>query len=90
MQNAAAQRGDGLWAPLTLSSNLDLAMAVSGVILLALAVRARPSLWEVVALVGLAVLTVKTARSGVWLLFFAGPVAARSFRLRRALPDGGR
>jgi hypothetical protein len=82
MRNAAAQRGEGLWAPLSLSSNLDLALVVTGVILMALAVRARPSLWEALTLAALAVLTVKTARSGVWLLFFAGPLGARAFRLR--------
>ncbi|MFL5980849.1 MAG: hypothetical protein ACJ74R_03975 [Gaiellaceae bacterium] len=82
MRNAAAQRGEGLWAPLSLSSKLDLALAVTGVILIALALRARPALWEAVALAALAVLTIKTARSGVWLLFFAGPLSARSFRFR--------
>jgi hypothetical protein len=38
-----------------------------------------------VALAALAVLTVRTARSGVWLLFFAGPLATRPLRLRAAL-----
>src|SRR5207249_185095 len=49
----------------------------TAVVLVALALWARPSLWELVVLAGLAVLTVKTARSGAWLLFFAAAPAAR-------------
>jgi hypothetical protein len=81
IQNEAARRGEGLWAPLSLTSGFDLLLLAAAIALLVLAVRARPTLWETIALVGLAVLTVKTARSGVWLLFFAAAPAARSLRL---------
>ncbi len=82
LRNEAARRGEGLWAPLSLRSGFDLLLLAVGILLVALALRAWPAPWELVALVALAILTVKTARSGVWLLFFAGPLAARSLRLR--------
>ena len=80
LRNEAARRGEGLWAPLSLSSGFDILLIVTAVVLIALALWARPSLWELVVLAGLAVLTVKTARSGAWLLFFAAAPAARSLR----------
>jgi hypothetical protein len=82
LRNEAARRGEGLWAPLTLHSGFDLLLIGAGVLLLAGALHARPPLWETVLLVALAVLTVRTARSGVWLLFFAAPLAARVPRMR--------
>jgi hypothetical protein len=81
LQNDAARRGIGLWAPLSLDSGFDLLLLAAGITLLVLALRARPALWEIVVLGALAVLTVRTARSGVWLLFFAAAPAARSLRL---------
>jgi hypothetical protein len=78
VKNEAARRGEGLWAPLSFTSGFDLLLLAAAVVLLVLAVRGRPSLWEAIALAGLAVLTVKTARSGVWLLFLAAAPAARS------------
>jgi len=83
LRNEAARRGEGLWAPLSLTSGFDLLLIAAAVALLVLALRARPALWETIALVGLAVLTVKTARSGVWLLFFAAAPAARSLHFER-------
>jgi hypothetical protein len=87
LRNEAARRGEGLWAPLSLTSGFDLLLVATAVVLLALALRARPSLWELVVLVGLAVLTVKTARSGAWLLFFAAAPAARSLRFDPSRDD---
>jgi hypothetical protein len=81
LRNDAARRGIGLWAPLSLGSGFDLLLLAAAIVLLVLALRARPALWELVAFAGLAVLTVRTARSGVWLLFFAAGPAARSLRL---------
>jgi hypothetical protein len=79
-RNEAARRGEGLWAPISLTSGFGLLLVAAAVALLVLAIRGRPSLWEAIALVGLAVLTVKTARSGVWLLFLAAAPAARRLR----------
>jgi hypothetical protein len=81
LQNEAARRGEALWSPLSLTSGFDLLLLAAAIVLLVLAMRARPALWEAIALAGLAVLTVKTARSGVWLLFLAATPAARSLHL---------
>jgi hypothetical protein len=92
LRNEAARRGEGLWAPLSLTSGFDLLLIAAAITLLVLAFRARPALWETIALVGLVLLTVKTARSGVWLLFLAAGPASRSLRfetertLRVAIP----
>lgn len=87
LRNEAARRGEGLWAPLSLTSGFDLLLIVTAVVLLVLALRARPALWELVALAGLALLTVKTARSGAWLLFVAAAPAARSLRFDPSRDD---
>ena len=85
----AAKQGLGLWAPLSLTSALDLILLACLALAVWPIVRARPALWEIVALLGLAVLTVKTSRGGVWLVLFAVPLAAsglpwRSLRGARA------
>lgn len=80
LRNEAARRGEGLWAPLSFTSGFDLLLIAAALTLLVLAIRSRPALWEAIALAGLTVLTLKTARSGVWLLFMAAAPAARSLR----------
>ena len=79
LHNQAAQQAIGLWAPLTLHSWLDVAFIIAAVALLAGALRSRPRLWEIVALLGLAALTVHAARGGMWLALFAAPLAAAGF-----------
>lgn len=81
LHNEAARRGEQLWAPLSLSSGFDLLLLTAAIPLVVLALRARPALWEMAALAGLAILTVRTGRSGVWLLFFTAAPAARPLRL---------
>jgi len=76
LENEYAQRGVGLWAPLSPSQPFDDVLAVAGVILLAFAIRSRPRLWELVTLLALTVFTIHAGRSGVWLLFAAAPSAA--------------
>lgn len=87
VRNEAARRGEGLWAPISFTSGFDLLLLAAALALLVLAIRSRPPLWETIALAGLAVLTVKTARSGVWLLFLAAAPAATSLRFE---PGRGR
>jgi hypothetical protein len=87
LQNEAARRGEGLWAPLSVTSGFDILLIATAVVLVALALWARPSLWELIVMAGLAVLTVKTARSGAWLLFFAAAPAARSLRFDPSRDD---
>ena len=50
--------------------------ALAALVLLAGALRARPRVWQLVALAGLAVLTLHAARGGVWLALYAVPLAA--------------
>lgn len=83
LQNEAARRGVGLWEPIDLDSPLGAVFVVVGVVMLLLAARARPKLWELVALAGFAFLTIRTARSGVWLLFAAAGPAARALPVAR-------
>jgi hypothetical protein len=91
LNGEAAKQGIGLWAPLSLTSPLDLVLLASLALAVWPLVRARPALWELVALAGLAVLTVKTARGGVWVVLFVAPLVAsglpwRSLRGARATP----
>jgi hypothetical protein len=83
--NLAAQRGEGMWGPLSLSSSLDLVMLAAGAILVYRMWRARAPLWEWCTVVALAVLTVHADRNGVWLLFFLVAPAARALAPARSL-----
>lgn len=76
LTNVAAQRGAGLWTPLSPGSPLDLLLIVAAVATLWAVARARPALWEWLVIVALAVLTVRADRNGVWLMLFAAPLAA--------------
>ena len=79
LHNEAARQAIGLWAPLSLHSWLDVAFGLAALALLAGALRARPRVWELVALAGLALLTLHAARGGVWLALYAAPLAATGF-----------
>jgi hypothetical protein len=79
LTNVAAQRGVDLWAPLG-SSPLDLVLIGCVVAMLIRLRHARPPLWEIVVILALAVLTVKAARNGVWLLLFLVAPASRRQR----------
>lgn len=81
LTNVAAQRGVGQWAPLG-SSPFDWVMLLITVLLIARLRRCRPRLWEIVVMVGLAALTVKAARDGIWLLFFLVAPASLAVRPR--------
>jgi hypothetical protein len=83
LENEAARQGFGLWASLSLHDSFDLLLLAVAVPLLLLAVVSRPRLWELVALAGLAALTVQTARGGVWLLFATVAPASRADAARR-------
>jgi hypothetical protein len=79
LHNEAARQAIGLWAPLSPGNWLDVAFVVAAVALLAGALRARPRTWELVALAGLALLTIHAARGGMWLALFVVPLAAAGF-----------
>ncbi len=73
----AASGREGLWAPLSFGSPLDLAFLAVAIPLLVAALLSRPKLWELVAIAGLAALTVQSARNGVWLVIFLATPAGR-------------
>ena len=85
LHNEAARQAIGMWAPLSPHSWLDVAFVVAAVALLAGALRARPRVWELVALAGLALLTLHAASGGMWLALFAAPLAATGFGGRERL-----
>ncbi len=73
----AASGREGLWAPLSLGNPFDLAFLAVAIPLLVAALLSRPKLWELVAIAGLTVLTVQSARNGVWLVIFLAAPAGR-------------
>lgn len=85
LTNLAAQRGQGLWGPFSLSSPFDLIMLLAGGLLAYRARRARAPLWETVMAAVLILLTAKADRDGVWLLFFLAVPAARRLAPARSL-----
>ena len=76
LESEAAVRGEGMWAPLSLSSPFDLVFLAAGVPLVLAALGSRPPLWELVGLAGLAAATAQSGRNGVWLALFAAAPAA--------------
>ena len=84
MTNSAAGQGEGLWAPLTLTSAFDTLLIAGAALLMVTALRHRLTLWEYVAIAGLLVMTIQAARHGVWLLLFLAPRSAQS--LTRSFP----
>jgi hypothetical protein len=98
LRSEAAIRGEGLWAPLSLGRPFDAVLVAAAALLVVPALLSRPAAWEIVAMVGLAVATFHSSRTGVWLLFVAAAPAAlwltqgRTWRVsagRWALPAAG-
>jgi hypothetical protein len=85
LTNLAAQRGEGMWGPLSLTAPLDAVMALAGLLLAYRAWRSRPPAWEIALGLVLLVLTIKAQRDGVWLLFFLAVPAARRLAPARSL-----
>jgi hypothetical protein len=84
LTNLAVSRGEGMWAPLSLTSPLDLLLLIAGIMLVACTRGSRALRWELVVVLALAVLTVQGSRNGVWLLMFLVPLAARTIVPRRS------
>jgi hypothetical protein len=76
LENEAARRGVGLWAPLTVHKPFDVVLAAGAIVLLVLALRGRPYLWELVAFAALVAVTIAASRDGVWLVLALAPRAA--------------
>jgi hypothetical protein len=76
LRSDAAQRGEGLWAPLSLHMPFDVLFLVLALPLLAFAFRTRPRTWELACIVAFTALTVHASRNSVWLLLFIAAPAA--------------
>jgi hypothetical protein len=83
LTNVAAQRGQGMWGPLSLHAPLDIVLLLAALALAVRVWRARPQLWEWAVLAALTLATIEASRNGVWLLFFLVPPAARAARAAR-------
>ena len=91
LTNVAAQRGAGMWAPLSPHSPFDLLLIVAVLAALLPVVRARPAPWEWLVIAALAVATVRADRDGVWLqLFLTAPAARGLARVGEARAPGTR
>ncbi len=79
LTNVAAARGAGMWAPLG-STPLDwVTVAAALALVIGVLHRPRPRAWEAAALAIFAVLTVRAARDGVWLMFLlVAPAVSRA------------
>lgn len=77
LRSEAAQRGEGMWAPLSLHAPFDVAFIVFAVPLLVFALRSGLRRWEVVCVAALIAMTVHAGRNSIWLAcLLAAPAAA--------------
>jgi hypothetical protein len=89
LHSEPAAKGDGLWAPLSLSSPFDVIFVVFAILLIRFALRTRPKGWELVCLAMLSAATVHVGRNSIWLLLLVATPAAVGLgqtRLRRIKP----
>jgi hypothetical protein len=76
LRSEAAQRGEGLWAPLSVGNPFDVLFIVLAIPLLVFAFRSGSRVWELACIAALAGLTLHAGRNSVWLLcFIAAPAA---------------
>jgi hypothetical protein len=79
LRSEAAQRGEGMWAPLSLQSPFDVAFVVFALPLLALALRSGLRRWELVCIAVFLALTIHAARNSIWLVCLLAVPAAVGF-----------
>jgi hypothetical protein len=76
LRSEAAQRGEGLWAPLSVGNPFDVVFIVLAIPLLVFAFRSGSRVWELACIAALSGLTLHAGRNSVWLLcFIAAPAA---------------
>ncbi len=76
LRSEAAQRGEGLWAPLSVGNPFDVLFIVLAIPLLVFAFRSGSRVWELACIAAFAGLTLHAGRNSVWLLcFIAAPAA---------------
>jgi hypothetical protein len=88
LESEAARRGAGLWEQLSPTSLLGAIFIAGATVVLFLALKARPAPWELAVLAGLAIMSVRTERSGIWLLLFAAVPAAAAVQVRGRVRSG--
>jgi hypothetical protein len=85
LHSEAAQRGEGMWAPLSLHAPFDVIFVLFALPLVVFALRAGLRRWELVSSAVFLALTVHAGRNSVWLVcLLAAPAAAG---LSRVLPS---
>lgn len=77
-----------MWARLNPANLFDVLLIATGLVLVVLALTARPPVWETVAILGLLLATVTSARYGVWLLMLCVAPAARRLTQRPSTRHG--
>lgn len=75
--NAAADRGEGLWARPDVTQPFDVLLLLAAAVMTGLVLQRRRQVWEYVAVGGLVLATASSARHGVWLLCLLFVLAAR-------------
>ena len=76
LQSEAAQRGEGMWAPLSYRAPFDVLFVLAAVPLVVFAFRSGLRVWELACVAALSVLTLHAGRNAIWLLcFIAAPAA---------------
>jgi hypothetical protein len=76
LRGEAAQRGEGMWAPLSLHMPFDVLFVALALPLLVFAIRSGLRVWELACIAAFAGLTLHAGRNSVWLLcFIAAPAA---------------
>jgi hypothetical protein len=82
LRSEAAQRGEGMWAPLSVHAPFDVAFIVFVLPLLALALRSGLRRWEIVCIAAFAGLTLHASRNSIWLVCLLAAPAAGGFGRR--------
>ena len=77
LRSEAAQRGEGMWAPLSVFKPFDVLFIVLAIPLLVFALRSGLRVWELACIAAFAVLTLHAGRNSIWLLLFIAAPAAR-------------
>jgi hypothetical protein len=76
LKSESAQRGEGMWAPLSLHKPFDVLFILLAIPLLVFAYRSGLRIWEFVCVAALAAMTLQAGRNAIWLgCFIAAPAA---------------
>jgi hypothetical protein len=82
LRSEAAQRGEGMWAPLSFDKPFDVLFIVLAIPLLVFALRSGLRVWELACVAAFTVLTLHAGRNAIWLLFLVAAPAAHGLGKR--------